>query len=169
MGKSRPRCLVDDADRSRFPERFGRPSRRNGDVGDWGAADCLRGDYTIEEMEPDADLGRPVHAARRPGVAAAMTHMPHPDRRFGVPSIRTDVPARHGQSVASITDFGLGTGAGQLLQPSPYAERGVDESDFAAARRPGELRDIFTRAGHTLPDAEFAAIYARVRDVMWSG
>lgn len=145
---------------------FGRPSRGKRDAGDWSAADCLRGDYSAEEIAPDADLGRSVPAAKRAGAAAAASHLPHPDRRFGMPSIRTDVPTRHGQSLASTTDFGTGTGAGQLLTPSPYAEHGVDETDFVAPRSAPELRDLFGRIGHRLTDPEFAAVYRRVRDGM---
>jgi len=166
VGQSRPRNLVDAADKAAHPPVFGRPSRGKRDAGDWSAADCLRGDYSAEEIAPDADLGRSVPAAKRAGAAAAASHLPHPDRRFGMPSIRTDVPTRHGQSLASTTDFGTGTGAGQLLTPSPYAEHGVDETDFVAPRSAPELRDLFGRIGHRLTDPEFAAVYRRVRDGM---
>jgi hypothetical protein len=180
VGKSRPRSLVDAADKLKYPASFGKPSRPKGDVGDWSAADCLRGDYAQEDTTPDVDLGKAALKVKRPAAAAAAAHIPHPDRRFGMPSIRTDVPARKHQSISSLTDFGDGVGAGQLLTPSPYANQGIDEKDFVVPRKPNELRDIFSRAltniatmprpdgtvatagVAALSDAEFQAIYHRV-------
>lgn len=80
-----------------------------------------------------------------------------------MPSIRTDVPPRAVQSIASNTDFGAGVGAAQLVQPTPYADHGVAEDDFAQPRPRAQLRDLFSRVGERLTDAEFDAVYQRVR------
>jgi hypothetical protein len=149
-------------DFSAHPPVYGRPSKSKKDAGDWTTADCIRGDYTAEEQQPDTDLGRSVRAIKRPGVAVTAASVPDPSRRFGVPSIRLDVPARHNQSVANTTDFGDGASAAMLLSPSPYAEHGVDDADFVVPRGRGELRDIFERIGHSFSDADFDALHRHV-------
>lgn len=65
-----------------MPEVFGKSSAPDGA---WGAVDCLRGDYTEAEQMPDPDLGKSV----RPGFRNVSKD---PDRVFGLPSLRTDVP-----------------------------------------------------------------------------
>jgi hypothetical protein len=150
LGKTRGAALTD---KSKHPAVYGRPSLRSA-VGEWGTADCMRGDFTAEEAAPDRDLGHSITPGfRNAGFA-------DPGRAFGVPSIRTDVPART-VSVATAVDFGSGQKAGQLLFPSPYAEHGVDETDFTAPRSEKELKQMFGNVGYQMSGAEFAAFYAR--------
>lgn len=154
LGTTRGAVLTD---KSKHPVVYGRPSQR-ADAGEWGTADCMRGDFTAEEQAPDADLGVSTSRGfRNAGMA-------DPRRRFGIPSIRTDVPARQ-VSVATSVDFGAGLTAKELLFPQPYAENGVDESDFAAPRSEGELRSLFARIGYEMSAAEFAAFYTRAATV----
>jgi len=124
------------------------------------AADCLRGDFTTEEQAPDADLGRNcTYATRKAAAAAVGVLAPDPMRRFGLPSIRTDVPPRKIQSVAATADFGDGASAGSLLTPSPYAEHGIDETDFLRPRGVGELAALFAPIAPGLTAQEVAVIY----------
>ena len=52
------------------------------------AEDCIVGGYSIEEQLPDQDLGRSV----RPGFR---NFTKDPNRVFGLPSIRRDIPSKH--------------------------------------------------------------------------
>lgn len=71
---------------------FGMPSKRKGD-GDWNARQCLEGEYPPEALRPDVDLGQAI----RPGWRNIA---PPDDRAFGIPNVRTDVPAPLVRSVA---------------------------------------------------------------------
>lgn len=155
LGETRGKHVTD---KTKHPAVYGKAAQRAG-AGEWGAADCLQGDYTTEEQATDADLSRAVSLGfRNAGMAA------DPTRRFGLPSIRTDVPKRDGGSVATTTDFGDGPSAAQLLFPGPYAGNGIGESDFTAPRPRAFLRSMFARVGYAMSDAEFEAIYARAAE-----
>jgi|AntAceMinimDraft_12_1070368.scaffolds.fasta_scaffold26443_2 hypothetical protein len=55
-----------------------------------------------------------------------------PERAYGVPCIRTDLPARNAnsRSVADNVNYGNEPGAVSLIFPSGGAERGVVEQDY---------------------------------------
>jgi hypothetical protein len=152
LGKSR---LGKSADKKPHPQVYGRPSRTDRNAGDWTAADCMRGDAPAQQLRPAADVGK---------IAGFGKDVPvfDPTRRFGVPSIRTDVPARNGQSIASNVDYGDGVGASALLQASAYADQGIDEKDFAQPRSKKELAAIFGKIGVTLSTEAFESIYHHV-------
>jgi len=152
VGKARPLGLAPYARPP--PERFGRPSSTKET---WGAAECLRGDYTEEEMMPDSDLGR----ATRPGFRNAAAD---PDRVFGIPSLRTDVAPRQ-VSVAEPQNFGQDAPLKDLVNPSRFMTMGIDHSDFARQRERDELRDLFASIGHDLDAATFDAVYHRAATV----
>ena len=155
LGETRGRALTD---KSRHPAVYGKAATRS-EAGEWGAADCLQGDQTTENQAIDADLGRATSLGyRNNGIAL------DPTRRFGLPSIRTDVPKRDGGSVATTTDFGDGPSAAQLLFPGPYAGNGISEDDFTAPRARAWLRSLFARIGYEMSDAEFAAMFERAAE-----
>ena len=155
LGETRGKHVTD---KTKHPRVYGKAAQRGG-AGEWGAADCLQGDYTTEEQATDADLGRAVSLGfRNAGMAL------DPTRRFGLPSIRTDVPKRDGGSVATTTDFGDGPSAAQLLFPGPYAGNGIGEADFIQPRPRAFLRDMFSRVGYAMSSAEFEAIYAKAAE-----
>ena len=110
----------------------------------------------MEAVSTDVTLGRATTLGfRNAGVA-------DPTRRFGLPSVRTDIKPRN-LSIAAAMDFGDGTSAALLLAPCAYAELGVGEEDFLRAMPPARLRKLFERIGTALSDAEFACIYNHVR------
>jgi hypothetical protein len=136
---------------------YGAKAQRS-EAGEWGVGDCIRGDFTLEEQMPDKDLGRTLTPGYR------NTGFADPSRRFGLPSVRIDVPSRT-LSMATTMDFGDGTTAGKLVGPSAYAELGVGDEAFLAVVAPGRLRKLFERIGTRMSDAEFAAIYNRAATV----
>ena len=50
---------------------------------EWGAGDCINGNYTYNQQLPDQDLGRSVTVGWR--------NMSLSDRAYGCPSVRKDV------------------------------------------------------------------------------
>lgn len=121
------------------------------------AADCIRGDYDEADRRPDDSVGK----STTPGYR----NIPHdPDRVYGVPSLRTDVPPRKQQSLASKENFGQDVDVKYLVTPSRFMSRSVDHSDFVETRDAKTVRDIFARIGRTFEDAEFWAIYQRAKD-----
>ena len=138
---------------SHHPPIYGKKAQRS-EAGEWGVGDCIRGDYTLEDQLPDKDLGRSLTIGFR------NTGFADPSRRFGLPSVRIDVPSRT-LSMSTTMDFGDGTTAGKLLAPAAYAELGVGDEAFLAPIAPGRLRKLFERIGTGMSDAEFAVIYNR--------
>jgi len=121
---------------------------------EWGAGDCIRGDYSIGDQLPDRDLGR--------SVAKGYRNFSHdPERVFGVPTVRADVPKPAKRSVSDNQNYGDDTSAQSLLQPSRFAVVGVDHKDFVETRGPEEIRDIFEKIGVRLDDHEFAQVWRR--------
>jgi hypothetical protein len=152
VGKARPLGLAPY--KRPVPTTFGIGSG-TGDA--WGTAECLRGDFTEEEQLPDADLGK----ATRPGFRNAAID---PDRVFGIPSLRTDVPPRS-FSLAEPQNFGQDAPLKDLVNPSRFMTRGIDHGDFARQREKDDLRDLFNAIGYAhLDDASFDAIYQRASD-----
>ena len=158
LGHSRPLGLA--GYRRPMPEVFGMTSRKPGDVdGDVTAGDCIRGDYTVEEQCPDADLGHAVHAGFR--------NVPRdPERAFGLPSLRTDIPPRKTISVSNTQNFGQDVPMSMLLNPPAYSDRGVTNEDFVDPRSRSEIREIFERIGEPLTDHEFEQICRRAEDTV---
>lgn len=128
---------------------FGLPSQRGPE---WGTAECM-GNYTAEEQQPDKDLGRSL----KPG----WRNIAPPDRMFGVPSIRKDIPAPQMKSVADHQNYGDESGAETLLYPPRFTDEGIAQEDFLYARDRAEIADIFKSAGFELTDDEFAQIYEK--------
>jgi hypothetical protein len=133
------------------PERFGMSSKSGAS---WGAAECLRGNYTEDEQMPDKDLG----IATRPGFRNVPKD---PERVFGIPSLRTDVPPRT-FSVAEPQNFGQDVPLKDLVNPSRFMTRGIDHSDFAKQREKDEIRSVISSIGYMdMDDSTFEAIYHR--------
>ncbi len=61
---------------------YGMPSKR---FNDWGAKECLTGNYTEDEQQPDPDLGKSLRRGCAPEAVLSS------DRVFGVPCIRQDI------------------------------------------------------------------------------
>lgn len=121
---------------------------------EWGVRECI-GNYTPEEQQPDKDLGRSI----RPG----WRNMGPSSRIFGVPSIRSDVPAPALKSVADHQNYGDEAGAATLLYPPRFADGGVTQADFLTAASKEEVADIFRCAGFELDDAQVEETYERAK------
>lgn len=61
----------------------------------WSAGKCIHGEPTLEEVQPDADLGKSNRLGYR-----NITHTGDENRSFGLPTIRDDVKKPQLKSVA---------------------------------------------------------------------
>lgn len=116
---------------------YGVPSRR---FAEWGARRLMTGIYTEEEQQPDADLGKSI----KPGFRNVSTF---PERTYGTPTIRTDIPSPVVKGVADDQNYGDEPDAMALLYPSADAERGVTDRDFLMQRPKDEVKEIMAAAG----------------------
>lgn len=77
------------------------------------------------------------------------------NRTFGVPSIRTDLPAPKFRRVADNQNFGDEGNALSLVNPSIYGQNGLAPRDFLETRPRAEIRSIFENMGTRIDDADF--------------
>ena len=68
-------------------------------------------------------------------------------RTYGVPTVRTDLPAPKVKRVADRTNYGDESHAHGLVNPSIYTNHGVYEKDFLLPRSRAEIWGIFTNIG----------------------
>jgi len=112
-----------------------------------GVEALLKNQAAPEDLAPDADLGRSL----RPGWRN-VTQPGDEGRRFGVPSVRTDVPAPRTHSLANATNFGNEPDAASLVFPSVGADRGVGDEVLTRAQTLDEIRGVVAAAGVALEE-----------------
>jgi len=112
--------------------RFGKVSS----ISDYTAGSCIQGYYALEEQLPDQDLGRCVKPGRR--------NVTTETRAFGVPSVRTDIPAPAPakRSCADTMSYGDECSAAALMNPQRFDNRGVPDREFLVRRPKEELRSL---------------------------
>lgn len=66
---------------------------------------------------------------------------------FGVPTVRSDIPAPQIRRVSDHTNYGDELNAHGLLTPSIFTNHGVFESDFFEPRDKGTIRRLFEKIG----------------------
>lgn len=110
------------------------------------AGSCISGSYSLEEQLPDQDLGRCTKAGRR--------NMTSERRAFGVPSVRTDIPAPHPsmRSIANETSYGDEVGAAAVLAPQRF-----NDGEFLVRRPRAELEELMREV--PLENADFHTLW----------
>ena len=124
-----------------------------------GTYDCIRGNYTAEQQQPDSSIGRSVPIANklRPSLIAPVDT----NKTYGLPSIRTDLqtpPSR--RSIASEVNYGDEHSAAQLIAPYQHSYSGVDKSDFTNECTRDYICTVYNHVGleYTVDDNEFNII-----------
>ena len=130
--------------------QFGVPSKGSGT----SAQQAIEGSYSLEEQLPDQDLGRCLKPGRR--------NFTKETRAFGVPSVRTDLPAppRNRRSVADQRSFGDDASTAALLNPQRFDSIGVPDREFLIRRPKEELRGLTKAAG--IGDEDFERLWTEV-------
>ncbi|XP_067933716.1 EF-hand domain-containing family member B-like [Watersipora subatra] len=80
-------------------------------------------------------------------------------RKYGVPTIRHDLPAPRFKSISDHTNYGDEATSHALVNPSIYSNRGVYEQDFLLPRTREQIRDVFSNVGVQMTLQEFDDIY----------
>merc|ERR1719230_1964445 len=101
----------------------------------------------MHEQAPDKDLGICLTTGRR--------NVYH-ERSFGVPSVRSDIPApaQERRSVADTLNYGDEVGAAALLHPQRFELQGVPDKEFLLRRSKEELQGIVIGAGYNFDEAD---------------
>jgi hypothetical protein len=131
---------------------------------DCTARSCILGYYALDEQLPDQDLGRCTKVGRR--------NVTREVRAFGVPSVRTDLPAPPGRrSVADLTNYGNECGAAALMNPQRFDDRGIPDREFLLRRPKEELQSLVDACGGGLQEAslDFDEIWEKARDLFDDG
>nr|XP_034377186.1 LOW QUALITY PROTEIN: EF-hand domain-containing family member B [Arvicanthis niloticus] len=80
---------------------------------------------------------------------------------YGVPTIRSDIPAPRIRRVSDMNNYGEDSNAYALLHPSIFSQKGVFERDFFKTRSKEEISDILTNIGVKLSEEEFENVWNR--------
>jgi len=80
-------------------------------------------------------------------------------RCYGVPTIRTDIPAPRIRRVDDRKNYGDESDAYGLVNPSVFSRRGVYEKDFLLPRSREEIKAIFTSVGVKMTGQTFEDLY----------
>ena len=79
-------------------------------------------------------------------------------RTYGVPTIRTDLPAPNIRRIDDTKNYGDESQAHGLMNPSIYSTHGVYENDFLIPRSRSEIREIFSNIGVEMKQETFDEI-----------
>uniref|UniRef100_UPI0037E82E0B EF-hand domain-containing family member B n=1 Tax=Semicossyphus pulcher TaxID=241346 RepID=UPI0037E82E0B len=77
------------------------------------------------------------------------------NRTFGIPSVRSDLPAPRIKRVSDTNNYGDTSTARDLLHPSVHAVQGVYEEHFFCPRTKKEMAEIFKNVGVNLSEELF--------------
>lgn len=80
-------------------------------------------------------------------------------RCYGIPTVRTDLPAPRIRRVDDRTNYGDESDAYGLVNPSIYSTHGVFEKDFLLPRPKDEIRKVFANIGMNMDYSMFDNLY----------
>uniref|UniRef100_A0A3B5ADA7 EF-hand domain family member B n=1 Tax=Stegastes partitus TaxID=144197 RepID=A0A3B5ADA7_9TELE len=121
----------------------------------------------LEPVEPGSSL-KTVRTLRRPkadpdhfmtssSLIGAVSDGPvtSSGRTYGIPSVRSDLPAPRIKRVSDTNNYGDASTAANLLYPSVHAVRGVYEEHFFCPRTKQEIAEIFRNVGVDISEETF--------------
>ncbi|XP_056236447.1 EF-hand domain-containing family member B [Seriola aureovittata] len=76
-------------------------------------------------------------------------------RTYGIPSVRSDLPAPPIKRVSDTTNYGNTSTAAKLLHPSVHALQGVHEEHLLCPRTKSEIAEIFRNVGVNISEETF--------------
>lgn len=113
--------------------------------GTWGAAQVMRGNYSIDQQMPDDDLGKSI----TPGFRNVSLET----RAFGCPSIRTDLPAAAAgmrRSLADSQNYGDDVPAQDLINPPAFSDLSIAPTAMNEMRSKSGIVQLFKKIGYDL-------------------
>ncbi|KAM3131622.1 hypothetical protein pb186bvf_016286 [Paramecium bursaria] len=140
----------------RMPEVFGVQRRDE----QWTAGQCISGQPTAKEVQPDQDLGRATKFGFRNNPKQG-----DETRTFGVPTIRNDVLKKGMKSVADPQNYGDEIPAVELLFPQKFSHMGLSQEDFLRIRPKREIKEIFESIGIKYGIGKFEGVFKRAKEI----
>ena len=90
-------------------------------------------------------------------------------RRYGVPTVRSDIPAPRLRRVSDKVNYGDQADMYGLIHPSVYATRGIHERDFFKARSKAEIFDLFSKIGVKMNEDAFGKTWDKAKELSPAG
>lgn len=108
------------------------------------ARSCIMGYYDLEDQLPDQDLGCCTKPGRRNVTVQT--------RAFGIPSVRTDIPAPPpgSRSIADPVSYGDECSCAALMNPQRFDNKGVSDGEFLIRRPKEEMEDLVRSVNYDL-------------------
>lgn len=108
------------------------------------AAEVMRGRYSLDDNEPDRDLGKSI----TPGFRNVSLET----RAYGCPSIRSDIPALpiSKRSLADSQNYGDDVPAQDLINPPAFSDLAIGPKSLSDQKTKEQLVALFQRIGYTL-------------------
>ncbi|CAD8058098.1 unnamed protein product [Paramecium sonneborni] len=152
LGKPKNQAQIN----SRMPTIFGEMKKDE----QWTAGQCINGQPTQKEVQPDIDLGKATKFGFR--------NQPKPGdetRTFGVPTIRNDILKTGMKSVADPQNYGDEVPAVALLFPEKFSHMGLTEQDFLMLRNKKDIKQIFESIGIKYGIGKFEGVFKRAKEI----
>uniref|UniRef100_A0A671WIF7 EF-hand domain family, member B n=1 Tax=Sparus aurata TaxID=8175 RepID=A0A671WIF7_SPAAU len=142
-----------------------RPSSESADPEERLVSQALIKPEDLEPIEPGSSL-KTLRTLRRPRavqdqfmtssslIGPVSDNFTSNSRTFGIPSVRSDLPAPRLKRVSDKTSYGAAT-ARDLLHPSVHALQGVHEEHFFCPRTKQEIAEIFRNVGVNISEEVF--------------
>lgn len=110
----------------------------------------LRTVRTLRQLRADPD-----HFMTSSSLIGADGPVTSSGRTYGVPSVRSDLPAPRIKRVSDSNNYGDTSTAANLLYPSVHTVHGVHEEHFLCPRTKQEIAEIFKNIGVDISDDKF--------------
>ena len=112
----------------------------------------------------DGNLGDHLTSSSVINAIAGLT--PTQDfRSFGVPTIRSDLPAPRTKRVGDQKNYGEQSDVYGLINPSIYTSHGLMEKDFFLVRSKDDIKSVFEAMKLGLSDNEFDTVYNKAGEM----
>ncbi len=139
-----------------FSMVYGRPSNSGTKSKVQSSAyELIRGRYTEDAQQPEADLGK--------SLTPGFRNISLDDRAFGVPSIRTDLPVRSSstRSIADSQNYGDDVPAQDLINPPAFSDISLSPHAMNEQRPKAKILATFKAIGYDQFDGQ-------ILEVIWN-
>ncbi|XP_071822660.1 EF-hand domain-containing family member B-like [Apostichopus japonicus] len=115
---------------------------------------------TPERLNKQIDGAVGQHRTSSSRISAVVGGVSTKDfRKYGTPTIRSDLPAPRIKRISDLTNYGDEADALGLINPSIYSNRGVYEKDFFQPRSQEQIQTIFKNVGTEMDNETFQKIW----------
>ncbi|XP_039662504.1 EF-hand domain-containing family member B isoform X5 [Perca fluviatilis] len=155
---SREQCIMTNAERQTSTAPANIERKPSPESAQRPASEALIKPEDLEPVKPGSSL-KTVRTLRRPRAApdhfitsstligSVSDPSTSSSRAYGIPSVRSDLPAPRIKRVSDHNNYGDTSTAADLLHPSVHALRGVHEEHFFCPRTKKEIAEIFRNVG----------------------